>query len=370
MRFLLMITAAALLSCKGEAASGGLTEAQVQVLVTRMLTQRADAVGQNTPPRPGGGSATGADEAEAARNSNLVAAPCLSAAGQTSVRQTAALLVALDELMADYRPQAPTLPERPERCLTTLAAGNDPAAAQNERGRMTEIQAQRRAAQQQARQADTEFRSTRRIGYMWLANPSIDVQLRAAQYGCHVFCYAQSSWDDSCDRSCCRGGGSCQNWEIRTPAVVSTASDPHRELLRRLQATPSLRPSANQFCSVIEARASNEEVVLTCSGPRTDDSFRVRLPSAVGAAGGPLASVVVGDLVRFEGHTALWKKFDDRAPYWEFWRFETPQVSIAERSTCCAAPPTQAADAGVAAADAGGTGEPAGERRRHRRHVE
>lgn len=377
--WLLFLAVAVILSCKRDAAPAGITEAQVQALVTRMLAQQADAGIRSSQSRSGGGTPGDAGSTNGVdTDSTLVATPCLSAAGQTSVRQTASLLVALDELMADYRPQAPTLPERPERCLTAIAAENDPVAARTEQGHMAEVQAQRREAQQQARQTEQEFRLKRSVGYLWLSDLSIDIEFVPAVYGCFSHagpCGVLSEWVHFRQDQCHTIFRCVQEWRIRIPAKVSQPGDPDRELLRRLQQSVSIRPGTEQFCSVIEARTVANEVILTCAGPHRDDRFRVRLPSDVGVRGAALAAVGVGDLVRFSGHTALWKKFDTREPYWEFWRFENQQVSIVERSTCCAAPPVQAVtDGGVAGAadptagDAAVAGEQPANGRRRRRH--
>ena len=374
--------------CKKEAPSrGGMTEAQVSALVTRLMAERTDA-GVATRPLPASGAArtsTGATSATDGRRQTaegdhgLVATPCLSVSGQEKVQRTAALLVALDDLMADFRPQAPTLPERPESCLSDVAVNNDPARAQYERAHLAEVQAQRRTMMAAAQQAEANYRSLRPLSYLWIrgwnGSDGSDVVLRAASYHCVSDC----TWfDQTYDESSCRaahrrhlsGNRGCDfSWVVNVPSLRLTTGT--AELIRRLSGRSDLHLESEQFCSIGQARISADNLVLICNGPRAEESFRVRVPAVLGARGAALGDVGIGDLVRFNGHGALWKKFDERTPYWEFWRFDGADASIVERSTCCAAPAPSpdagaviSADAEVPQAEAAAEGSP----RRHHRH--
>lgn len=348
--------------------TAGMSETQVRALFARLLLEQADAgsEGRSTSNHNGRGAGGLVEPSAAPRT--LVTTSCLSSDGQEKVQRTASLLVALDELMADFQPPAPPpVPERPERCLSDVAARNDPARARDEQAHLRDQQQERSAAQARAREAADEVRRSRPLYYAWVRGWNAqDLVLREAVSGCwHSGGWLSAGFSgEPMNRNTCSSYHG--EWRVRVADLRLTGTN--AQLMQRFRSRSDLHPEAEQFCSVRQARIDEGDLELSCDGPREEQSFRVRAPAALAVSGAALADVGVGDLVRFAGHGVLWKTFERHGwaaetSHWEFWRFDGTDLSIVERSSCCAAV-SGGTDAG-APADAVGE---ATSRTRHHRH--
>ena len=275
---------------------------------------------------------------------------CLSAQGKASAQSTARMFLDLSRLMDGFVPPSPpTAGEPPDRCLTAVAARNDPMAARIEQGLVREFQERRRAAGQARREALAEFAQTvRPVAWTWLRVwiEGQPVTLRPATFGCYDY-----GWNGSSQNNCC---SSC--WRQRRPPVVAT-SEP--ELTRRARLSGAVHPESDLFCSVTGAEISGELLLVRCEGPLdgpetdeqgrrpqpgTDQQFMIELPATLAnAPDAMLGTLGVGDLIRVGQHLMITRRFErigwngERAT-WVVRDVPASAVSVVERSTCCNQP--------------------------------
>ena len=326
------------------------TPQEIERLVAAAL-RRHDA----GPPATAPGARTGADPTgrATANRADVAEFGCLSTEGQTKAQGTATMFLQLQDLMSDFVAPEPEIPpEPPERCLTTIAAQNDPMAAQIERGLESEVREQRRIARAAAEETRANFLDTvRPVAWTWVRVwvEGQTLRLRPEISGCQVCVrddgYHCTRWVVSSSRSDC---GS--DWRVSQQAVVASREP---ELSQRVRRSGNVHPEGDLYCVVKQAVIDGDFAKLTCQGPRADEEFRLEVPAAVGAAGAALAAVGVGDLVRVQNHLVITREFarrnEEEDGTWVVRDVPVENVSLVETSTCCH---PQNADAGVAPAAA------------------
>ncbi len=224
---------------------------------------------------------------------------CLSDEAKTTASETARLLIALEAMMDGYSPVLPVAPDRPEKCLTAIAAQNDPMGARVEALLAADHAAAAAAADRKSREIKRRFQ---------------DVELPLAW-----------SWVSAIVPG--------HEFEVAPGVLVKEPT----ELMKRLASSPGLKVDAPQHCIVAQAQRQGDQLLLTCRGPRQKESFYVEVDPQSGAAGGELATVGVGDLVTFSGQLVLThrKRPGEHEERWAFKSVAADGASLAARSTCC-----------------------------------
>lgn len=269
-------------------------------------------------------------------------APGAAPAGHAGVARTRETLRALAALMAGAVPPSDSFDYTTlaEPCLTGVARANDRRQGALDAARAAEGLRLRRAAE--ARQA-SRARQWLAMAWTWDRDWRTRSVSRAASYGCY-----DGAWSDE-PLETCPG-----EWRRRAEALSGSvylldgqATQP--ELHRRVEAAAGVHPEAEQFCEVRDAQLTSARLTVTCAGDGPA-GYELWLPRELAApTGGALAGVMVGDVLRVDGHRVLKREADPATGLggvgrWSFQEVSATGVSIVEHARRCAfAPPGAAA---------------------------
>jgi hypothetical protein len=219
-----------------------------------------------------------------------------------------------------------------EPCLTGVARANDRRQGALDAARAAEGLRLRRAAE--ARQA-SRARQWLAMAWTWDRDWRTRSVSRAASYGCY-----DGAWSDE-PLETCPG-----EWRRRTEALSGSvylldgqATQP--ELHRRVEAAAGVHPEAEQFCEVRDAQLTSARLTVTCAGDGPA-GYELWLPRELAAPpGGALAGVLVGDVLRVDGHRVLKREADPATGLggvgrWSFQEVPATGVSIVEHARRCA----------------------------------
>lgn len=260
--------------------------------------------------------------------------PGAAPAGHAGVARTRETLRALEALMAGAAPPADPFDYTTlaEPCLTGVARANDRRQGALDAARAAEGLRLRRAAE--ARQA-SRARQWLAMAWTWDRDWRTRSVNRSATYGCY-----DGAWSDE-PLETCPG-----EWRRRTEALSGSvylldgqATQP--ELHRRVEAAAGVHPEAEQFCEVRDAQLTSARLTVTCAGEGSA-GYELWLPRELAApSGGALAGVMVGDVLRVEGHRVLKREADPAAGHggagrWSFQEVPTTGVSVVEHARRCA----------------------------------
>lgn len=341
------LTCLAQLTPCGEVGEG---ESAVAVACTEDIARCA----QSSLPQAGGassGDGAGTDGGADAVGEPAFTLPCLSDESAQKAMGTVQMLVALQELMADYRADSPPVAtDAPTACVTSVAAANDPALARGVRDALAEVERRNREAASAAEEARRAFEARASLAWTW--DPQWETRQRQipSTGRCMEVNGCRAGWDgpgrpSSVSPAHCYGSNGCYSyrWEEVTPARQVPMYDRMPELVRRV-AESNVSPGVDAFCVVEEAERTGEDGVISCSGlGRVLPSFRIVVPRAAVDRDGPLGAVGIGDLVRVVGHGAVIRVEENDSGrrrrvrrYWQIQEVPAAGVSIVERSACCA----------------------------------
>jgi hypothetical protein len=260
-------------------------------------------------------------------------APGAAPAGHTGVARTRETLRALEALMAGAVPPADPFDYTTlaEPCLTGVARANDRRQGALDAARAAEGLRLRQAAE--ARQA-SRARQWLAMAWTWDRDWRTRSVNRSATYGCY-----DGAWSDE-PLETCPG-----EWRRRTEALSGSvylldgqATQP--ELHRRVEAAAGVHPEAEQFCEVRDAQLTSARLTVTCAGDGPA-GYELWLPRELAApTGGALAGVMVGDVLRVDGHRVLKREADPAtapggAGRWSFQEVPATGVSIVEHARRC-----------------------------------
>lgn len=254
-------------------------------------------------------------------------------AGHAGVARTREMLRALEALMAGAAPADPfDYTTLTEPCLTGVARTNDRRQGALDAARAAEGLRLRRAAE--ARQA-SRARQWLAMAWTWDRDWRTRSVSRSATYGCY-----DGAWSDD-PLETCPG-----EWRRRTEALSGSVymidgQPTQPELHRRVDGAAGVHPEAEQLCEVRDAQLGPARLTVTCAGDGAA-GYELWLPRELAApAGGALAGVMVGDVLRVEGHRVLKREADPAtgpggAGRWSFQEVPSTGVSVVERSRRCA----------------------------------
>lgn len=261
-------------------------------------------------------------------------APGGAPAGHAGVARTRETLRALEALMAGAVPPSDSFDYTTlaEPCLTGVARANDRRQGALDAARAAEGLRLRRAAE--ARQA-SRARQWLAMAWTWDRDWRTRSVSRAASYGCY-----DGAWSDE-PLETCPG-----EWRRRTEALSGSvylldgqATQP--ELHRRVEAAAGVHPEAEQFCEVRDAQLTSARLTVTCAGDGPA-GYELWLPRELAAPpGGALAGVLVGDVLRVDGHRVLKREADPATGLggvgrWSFQEVPATGVSVVEHARRCA----------------------------------
>lgn len=221
-------------------------------------------------------------------------ASCQSDAMRAKLAATKALLDGMDALMSGYVDEmaGPQPGPKPQKCLTAVAASNDPLAAKIEAELLKQWTASQRA---------------------WEAKRAAAVRSLPTEW----------VW--------------LRVWLDDHPKPLGGLKFTHEPALtKRVRDGGALHPEVELWCAVEEAKVTGKQLTLTCHAG--DTKLTVMADKAAAAKDGPLAQVQIGDTVKVTNYLGVAARFayGDRAG-WAVYDVPADGLSVAEKSTCCGA---------------------------------
>jgi hypothetical protein len=224
-------------------------------------------------------------------------ASCQSDAMRAKLAATKALLDSMDALMSGYVDEmaGPQPGPKPQKCLTAVAASNDPLAAKIEAQLLKQWSASQRA---------------------WEAKRAAAVRSLPTEW----------VW--------------LRVWLDDHPKPLGGLKFAHEPALTKfVREGAKLDPEGDLWCAVVEAKVAGKVVALSCEAAGT--KYTVLADKAAAGKGGALEHVQIGDLVKVSNHLGIAARF----PYsgsethdgWTVYDVPADGVSVAEKSTCCGA---------------------------------